>query len=200
MQLYCEWRYQIHAGIFDGSFTQFLGTLPWGPNPRIFGVVGYHLWFLGFLFSFSLLALPLFRWLQGESGRRFVSRLARVCQYRGGILIFVLPPVIARLSLQPFFPYEHDWADFFFLFSFFVIGCVVMSDERFRQAVRRDWPITLTRRHAGLHRRQPPSSFRLANSTLRQPHTHRWTLSGGDWWPPVVGAGQPSFCSSACAS
>jgi len=143
VQLYCEWRYQINSGIFDGSFIQFLGSLPWGPNPRIFAVVGYHLWFLGFLFSFSLLALPLFRWLQGESGRRFVSRLARVCQYRGGILILILPPVIARLSLQPFFPYEHDWADFFFLFSFFVIGCLVMSDERFRHAVRRDWPVTL---------------------------------------------------------
>ena len=143
VQLYCEWRYQINSGIFDGSFIQFLGSLPWGPNPRIFAVVGYHLWFLGFLFSFSLLTLPLFRWLQGESGQRFVSRLARVCQYRGGILVFILPPVIARLSLQPFFPYEHDWADFFFLFSFFVIGCVVMSEERFGQAVWRDWPITL---------------------------------------------------------
>ena len=143
VQVYCEWRYTTNVGIFDGSFTDFLGSLPWGPNPRIFGLVGYHLWFLGFLFSFSLLALPLFRWLQGESGRRFVSGLARVCQHRGGILVFILPPVVARLALQPFFPYEHHWADFFFLFTFFVIGCVVMSDERFRQAVWRDWPITL---------------------------------------------------------
>ena len=143
VQVYCEWRYTTNVGIFDGSFTDFLGSLPWGPNPRIFGLVGYHLWFLGFLFSFSLLALPLFRWLQRESGRRFVSGLARVCQHRGGILVFILPPVVARLALQPFFPYEHHWADFFFLFTFFVIGCVVMSDERFRQAVWRDWPITL---------------------------------------------------------
>ncbi|MDD1652664.1 MAG: acyltransferase family protein, partial [Methanomicrobiales archaeon] len=122
VQVYCEWRYTTNVGIFDGSFTDFLGSLPWGPNPRIFGLVGYHLWFLGFLFSFSLLALPLFRWLQRESGRRFVSGLARVCQHRGGILVFILPPVVARLALQPFFPYEHHWADFFFLFTFFVIG------------------------------------------------------------------------------
>ncbi len=114
--------------------------MPWGPNPRIFGLVGYHLWFLGFLFSFSVLALPLFHWLSAESGRRFVSGLARVCRHRGGVLIFALPPVMARLGLQPFFPYEHDWADFVFLFSFFVMGGVVISDERLRQAVRRDWP------------------------------------------------------------
>ena len=144
VQLYIEWRWQMNGGIFDGSFTEFLGSLPWGLNPRIFGVVGYHLWFLGFLFSFSLLALPLFRWLQGESGRRVVARLARVSQHRGGILVFIFPPLITRLALQPFFPYEHDWADFFFLFSFFVVGYVVISDERFRQAVCRDWPITLT--------------------------------------------------------
>ncbi len=143
VQLYLEWRYQVNAGVFAGSFTQFIGSLPWGPNPRIFGVVGYHLWFLGFLFSFSLVALPLFRWVRGGSGQRFVSWLARVCRYRGGILIFILPPLIVRLSLQPFFPYEHDWADFFFLLSFFVMGYLVISDERLRQAVRRDWPVTL---------------------------------------------------------
>jgi glucan biosynthesis protein C len=52
--------------------------------------------------------------------------------------------VIARLSLQPFFPHEHHWADFLFLLSFFVMGYVVISDERLRQAVWRDWPVTFT--------------------------------------------------------
>jgi glucan biosynthesis protein C len=92
---------------------------------------------------FSLLALPLFQWVRRGVGQRLVSRLAQVCRHRGGILIFVVLPLVARLSLQPFFPYEHDWADFFFLFSFFVIGYLVISDEQFREAVRRDWPITL---------------------------------------------------------
>ncbi len=144
VELYLEWSHKVETGVFTGSFTQFLGSLPSGVNPRIFAVVGYHLWFLGFLFVFSLLALPLFRWVRSESGQRFVSRLALICLQRGGILIFILPPLIVRLSLQPFFPYEHDWADFFFLLSFFVIGYIVISDERFRQAVWRDWPVTLT--------------------------------------------------------
>jgi glucan biosynthesis protein C len=144
VEFYFEWSHKVETGVFTGSFTQFLGSLPWGVNPRIFAVVGYHLWFLGFLFVFSLLALPLFRWVQSESGQRFVSRLVLICQQRGGILIFILPPLIVRLSLQPFFPYEHDWADFFFLLSFFVIGYIVISDERLKQAVWRDWPVTLT--------------------------------------------------------
>jgi glucan biosynthesis protein C len=144
VQLYFEWSHKIQTGVFAGSFTQFLSSLPWGPNPRIFGVVGYHLWFLGFLFMFSLLALPFFQWVRRESGQRFISWLARVCRHRGGILIFTLLPLVTRLGLQPFFPYEHDWADFFFLLSFFVIGYLVISDEQLRQAVRRDWPVTLT--------------------------------------------------------
>jgi glucan biosynthesis protein C len=143
LQLYFEWSHKVQTGVFAGSFTQFVGSLPWEASPRIFGVVGYHLWFLGFLLMFSLLALPFFRWVRGGSGQRLVSWLARVCRHRGGILIFVLLPLVARLGLQPFFPYEHDWADFFFLFSFFVIGYLVISDEQLRQAVRRDWPITL---------------------------------------------------------
>ena len=144
VQLYFEWSHKVQTGIFSGSFIQFVSSLPWGPNPRIFGVVGYHLWFLGFLFMFSLLALPLFQWIRGGGGQRIISWLAQVCHHRGGILIFVLLPLIIKLGLQPFFPYEHDWADFFFLFSFFIIGYLVISDERLRQAVRRDWAITLT--------------------------------------------------------
>jgi surface polysaccharide O-acyltransferase-like enzyme len=144
VQLYLEWNHKVHTGVFVGPFTEFLGSLPWGPNPRIFAVVGYHMWFLGFLFSFSLVTLPLFRWLRGESGQGFVSWLARVCRHRGGTLLFILPPLIARLSLQPFFPHEHDWADFSFLVSFFVMGYLVISDDGLRQAVWRQWPVNLT--------------------------------------------------------
>lgn len=144
IQLYFEWSHKVHTGGFAGSFTRFVGSLPWEPSPRIFGVVGYHLWFLGFLLMFSLLALPFFQWLRRGSGGRLISWLVEVCRHRGGILVFALPPLFIRLGLQPFFPNEHDWADFFLLLSLFVIGYLVTSDERLRQAVRRDWAITLT--------------------------------------------------------
>ena len=34
-----------------------------------------HLWFIAYLFGFSLLALPLFLYLKGEGGRRVVDKL-----------------------------------------------------------------------------------------------------------------------------
>jgi glucan biosynthesis protein C len=69
IQLYLEWSHKIQTGVVQGSFLEFLKALPWGPNPRVFGVVGYHLWFVGFLFCFSLLSLPVFRWLMGHALR-----------------------------------------------------------------------------------------------------------------------------------
>ena len=144
IQLYLEWIHKLQTGVLQGSFQEFLTTLPVGLTPRFFGAVGYHLWFVGFLFSFALLTLPLFRWLKGESGKRIISRLAELCEHRGAILLFILPLAVVRLGLHPFFPYEHDWADFFFLLSFFLLGYVLFADERFTQAIRRDWPIMLT--------------------------------------------------------
>jgi peptidoglycan/LPS O-acetylase OafA/YrhL len=112
-------------------------------GPTIFGRLGYHLWFVGFLFAFSLIGLPVFLWLKREPGQQLLASLARLADRRGSLLLFVIPPVAARLALQPFFPGEHDWADFTFMLLFFLSGYVLISDERFTRAVRRDWQLHL---------------------------------------------------------
>jgi hypothetical protein len=53
-------------------------------GPEIFNRVGIHLWFVGFLFAFSLLALPFFSWLKRASGKRFIASLARLMEWRAG--------------------------------------------------------------------------------------------------------------------
>jgi glucan biosynthesis protein C len=143
IQLFLEWSNKTQRGVRQGPFLDFVKARPWSIGPRFFGVVGYHMWFLGFLFCFSLLSLPLFLWFRGAAGQRFISRMARLCEHRSGILLFILPLAIVRLSLHPFFPYEHDWADFFCFMSFFILGYLLFADRRFVQAIRRDWPITL---------------------------------------------------------
>jgi glucan biosynthesis protein C len=144
VQLYTSWRHLTETGVFDGSFLAFLVHRMPRIGPKWFGAFGYHMWFLGFLFAFALLALPIFMWLKGEDGRRLIGRIARLCAHRGGILVFILPPALARLGLQPFFPQLQDWADFFTYGLFFVMGYLLYSDERFCQAIRRDWPILLS--------------------------------------------------------
>ena len=112
-------------------------------SPAIFGDVGYHLWFVAFLFAFSLLALPVFTWLNRDAGKQFVATLARLAKWRGGLLVFVIPLALVHFILQPFFPEYTGWSDFFFMLLFFIFGYILIADERFKQAIRRDWLLHL---------------------------------------------------------
>jgi len=143
VQLYLSWSHKSATGVWDGSFVEFVAERLSYPFPKILGAIGYHMWFLGFLFFFSLLALPLFIWFKGEAGRRTISRLAGLCERRGAILLFILPLAVIRLSLQPFFPELQSWAEFFYFGAFFVLGYLLFADERFLRAIRRDWRLLL---------------------------------------------------------
>lgn len=138
IQIYLSWRHRIATGMTDWTLAEFVAERFARIGPKLFGALGYHMWFLGFLFAFSLLALPLFVWLKGEMGRCAIARLAHWCEHRGGILLFILPLVAVRLLLQPLFPIEHDWGDFFYYGMFFLLGYLVYADERFTAAIRRD--------------------------------------------------------------
>lgn len=153
IQYYLEWMNLTQLGILSVSFPEFLRiALPAfnptllifpGFSPRWFAATGFHLWFIGFLFAFALITLPLFRWFKSQPGNRFISRLAGWCEHRGGILLFVLPLLLVQLALRRAAPIEHDWADFIFRMSFFILGYLLFADERLTRAVRRDWWLLL---------------------------------------------------------
>jgi len=143
IQLYFQWRHQTETGAFVGSLLDFLKVREINFGPRFFGWAGYHLWFLGFLFAYALIALPIFQWLKKENGGRLVGWLAALCNKRGGLLVFIIPLVLAQFIFRPFFPAEHDWADFIFMLIFFIAGYILYADKRFVNAIRRDWPIML---------------------------------------------------------
>ena len=143
-----------HKGFFEGSFLGFIfdsgglkafitDFLTLRVGPTLFGALGYHMWFLGFLFAFSLIALPLFLWLRGASGGRLIRLLGGICERRGGLLLLVIPLTLIQFLLRPQYPSEHDWAGFATMLVFFVSGYLLYSDERFTRAVRRDWPLSL---------------------------------------------------------
>jgi peptidoglycan/LPS O-acetylase OafA/YrhL len=147
LQAYLEWSHKTQIGVFDGPFLEFVinrgvGYQP-GFSPMIFGWLGYHLWFLGFLFAYALISLPILLWLKCDGGQRFVGWLAKICERRSGLLFFTLPLILVQIILRPLFLAEHDWADFIFTLVFFVSGYILYMDERFLKAIRRDWPIML---------------------------------------------------------
>ena len=143
IQLYIQWLHQSQTGAFVGTLWEFFLGRRVGLEPRLFGWVGLHLWFLGFLFAFSLIALPLFLWFKRDAGQRSIKWLARLGQRRGGLLLFVIPMVVIQFVLRPYFPADQGWTDFIYMLTFFIYGYILYADERFAPAVRRDWPFML---------------------------------------------------------
>jgi glucan biosynthesis protein C len=186
VQLYFSWSHKSQTGVFTGSYLDFLAHRVPRIGPKLSGAFGYHMWFLGFLFAFSLLALPLFVWLKGEAGQRAVSRLAGLCERRGAILLFILPLAAVRLGLQPFFPGAQDWADFGSHGTFFVLGYLLFCDERFLRAIRRDWWILLGAGTVGIVAAAAVGLSIESFDLFRPPGTFReyllWALIAASGW------------------
>jgi glucan biosynthesis protein C len=148
LEMYMEWANHVQRGVWTVTFREYALRPPPADNllsiisPRWFGY-GFHLWFLGFLFSFALITLPLFLWLKKEQGQRVISWMATLSERRGGLLLLVIPLGLIYSLLWPPFPEEHDWADFIFQMSFFALGFLLFSDPRFSQTIQKQWRLLL---------------------------------------------------------
>jgi hypothetical protein len=90
-----------------------------------------HLWFILYLLGYSALALPLFQYLRGPSGKRLVEGLAALFARRGAILLLALP-----LALASAVPIGGSENPLLYLVWFFY-GYLLMSDPRFQAALDR---------------------------------------------------------------
>ncbi len=139
-QMYLE---RLTHGEFQGTFFQFL--------PRFFSSdfawTGVHLWYLEYLFLFTLVLMPLFIWLKGPAGQRAIGILSRFSARPLAIFIWALPfalllimadPLgvmrptppesILRLIIYPLFP---------------VYGYLMIADAGIQQAVIRQRRVAL---------------------------------------------------------
>lgn len=90
-----------------------------------------HLWFILFLFVFSLAGLPLFRFLQTPAGQRWIGRLAAFAAQPA--IIFLLAVPLALAELLP----DLGGKNPFWYFTLFVLGYLLVADERFQQSIDR---------------------------------------------------------------
>ena len=123
---YFEWYpnfFSINTSDMDGYF---LG-----------GFTPAHLWFIAFLFIFSLLALPLFLYLRRrDSGKRLTGWLAAFFSLPGAILLLAIPLWIAYEVID-FYP-----SPLYFI-SYFILGYLLVSDTRFEKAIDRHKAVAL---------------------------------------------------------
>jgi glucan biosynthesis protein C len=90
-----------------------------------------HLWFILYLLGYSALALPIFQYLRGPSGKRLVEGLAAFFARRGTILLLALP--LAPASALPVGGSQNP----LLYLVWFVYGYLLMSDPRFQAALDR---------------------------------------------------------------
>ena len=57
-----------------------------------------HLWFILFLFVFSLVGLPLFKWLRTQKGRSVIARLGTATRHPLSLIVFGIPLTLAAAT------------------------------------------------------------------------------------------------------
>jgi glucans biosynthesis protein C len=138
-QVYLERR--LH-GEFTGSFLAFYPHFFEGIYPDG-NFSWHHLWFLGHLFVYSVVTLPLLRFWQGEAGRAQLRRVASWLEGHGGLLWLAGPLVLQRAVLWVFFRERelltNDWSNQGLLLVAFLYGFALAGEPSFARQVDREW-------------------------------------------------------------
>lgn len=68
----------------------------------------HHLWYLAYIFTYSVLFLPLFLWLRSEKGRASTERAIRLFRFPALVYAFALAHFAGELLLRDAWPTSHD--------------------------------------------------------------------------------------------
>ena len=99
---------------------------------------GIYLWYLFWLFIFSLITVHIFRWLRKEENRSKISKLAAVCNRLGGIFLMAIPLIIVEIvAIPPFFVFPSPYGGWKLptYLAFFILAYMLASDSRFEQSI-----------------------------------------------------------------
>jgi glucans biosynthesis protein C len=123
---------------FDGSYLDFYphffngiypeGNLHWG-----------HLWFLFYLFVFSLVSSKLFTTLKSTDKKKLINQFANRFQRGHSIFLLAIPIIIIEIALRWLFSgfqtFITDWANVFHYLFLFILGFLIYSDLSLIDAV-----------------------------------------------------------------
>jgi len=138
-QIYFE---RVSNAQFSGSFIQFYphyfnGVYGFGGN---FAWMGLQLWYLLFLFLFSLITLPVFLYLKKASHNSVPPKMAGFFRRPGAIFLLAVPLALALALTNPLFQPDgllSEWSslvyfggwNLFVYIIFFVYGYLLASDQ-----------------------------------------------------------------------
>jgi glucan biosynthesis protein C len=139
-QVYLE---RIFRHQFTGSYLKFwTSILTTGPYPQG-NLSWHHLWFLAYLFVFSMLLLPIFLWMRSDKARARLSRAADFFSKNTRVFLMSVPLVLVQFLLRLRWPDGNqnlidDWANFFFYSTVFIFGSLLLTDRKYLEAIERN--------------------------------------------------------------
>jgi hypothetical protein len=146
LQVYLE---RLTHGQFSGSFFSFLPQYFSGiylgiGMPGNFVFHGMHLWYLFFLFIYSLACCPLFIWLKG-SGRLILNRIMALSAIPGLMYLWFSIPLLIMEALIPeavLSAGSGGWGFLYYIW-FLIAGFMIVSSERLQQQIKNQRWISL---------------------------------------------------------
>jgi len=96
-----------------------------------------HLWFILFLFVYALLAVGLFVGMRRGGGHRVIDWFAAACRIPGMVILIPAALLLAQQALVPMDDISGQTPVGFFLL--FLIGFVMVADDRVTAAIDRQW-------------------------------------------------------------
>jgi glucan biosynthesis protein C len=133
---------------FNGSFFEFYPHFFEGVYPHG-NFSWHHLWFIAYLFVYSLVALPLVLALKRtRRGREGLARFAAVLVSGRRLLLLAIPIAAVEVALRERFPGTHalhnDWANHAHFLLVFFYGCLLIGDARLSEALARNRTLALS--------------------------------------------------------
>lgn len=121
--------------------TTFYSPITGGPN---WG----HMWFVGYLFIYSFVLLPLLVLINDGKSPFIESWTSFLTKRRGAIFIMAIPLFIAFAVLSPIWPFFRnnlysDWGYFAYNLSAFYFGFIIARDSRWIGAIDRHVVVSL---------------------------------------------------------
>ena len=126
----------IQQSGFEDNYLNFLIQLPQGLINENFGwnliwtgYLGYHIWYLVYLFVQTILFLPLFKF--------FLKNQNKVCEQSDKLFrsfytfwYILIPFVLLEFLLRPLFPQYLNWADFATFSLYFLLGFILQINQK----------------------------------------------------------------------
>ena len=127
-QVYLE---RLDTGQFSGNYFAFWPSKAFiGPYPEG-NFSWHHLWFLPYLFLFSIILIPVFLYLRNHTQAWIIQKMKNLSTSRLGLFVLAIPLIIWEIFLSPRFPSTHglvdDWYNIINYGTLFFYGFLLMT-------------------------------------------------------------------------